>query len=308
MAETETDPVLEALWQALRAARVPRVLEPTAMRASAQAMIPMLNAGAPTVASEREIQIDGPAGPLRARVFTPPGSGPHPGVVYYHGGGYVIMSPETHAKLAKEICIGAGAVVVSVDYRMAPEHPYPAPVDDGVAAWRWIQAHAAELDIAPQRLGVAGDSAGGNLSASVCLRLRDAGAPLPQAAVLICPWLDMELASDSVQKLAPEDPILDTEVLHFFRDAYVRPEQRREPYASPVHAELHGLPRTLLVVALRDPLRDEAFAFADKLRKAGGEIEVHSHRGMPHAFPLFPGIPQGPAALRDMSSFLRGAL
>ncbi len=308
MAEVETDPFLEALWQALMAARVPRVLETAAMRSSAVGMIPMLNAGAPEVAREHEVAIEGPAGTLRARVFVPEGPGPHPGLVYYHGGGYVIMSPETHAKLAKTLCIGAGAVVVSVDYRLAPEHPYPAPVDDGVAAWAWTLAHAAELEIDPQRLGVGGDSAGGNLAAAVCLRTRDAGAPLPRAALLICPWLDMELASESVQKLGPEDPILDTDTLRFFRDAYVRPEQRREPYASPVHAALHGFPKTLLVVALRDPLRDESLIFAEKLQKAGGEIEVHSHRGMPHAFPLFPGIPQGPAALRDMCSFLRGVL
>ncbi len=308
MVEAETDPLLEALWRALQAARAPRVLEPGAMRASAAAMVPMLNANAPAVAREREIQIDGPAGSLRARVFVPAGSGPHPGVVYYHGGGYVIMSPDTHAQLAKEICVGAGAVVVSVDYRLAPEHPYPAPVDDGVAAWAWVRAHTAELEIDPQRLGVAGDSAGGNLAAAVCLRMRDAGARLPRAAALICPWLDMELASESVLKLAPNDPILDTDTLRFFRDSYVRPEQRREPYASPVHAALHGFPKTLLVVALRDPLRDESLAFAEKLQKAGGEVEVHSHRGMPHAFPLFPGIPHGPAALGDLCSFLRSAL
>lgn len=308
MAEAETDPVLEALWQALMATRMPRVLETRALRASADAMIPMLNAGAPAVAREREIHIDGPAGPLRARVFVPEGSGPHRGVVYYHGGGYVIMSPETHAKLAKEICVGAGAVVVSVDYRMAPEHPYPAPVDDGVAAWSWVQAHASELEIDPQRLAVAGDSAGGNLAAAVCLRTRDAGGRVPRAAALICPWLDMELTSDSFRTLAPDDPILDTEILRFFRDAYVLPEQRREPYASPVHAALHDFPRTLLVVALRDPLRDESLSFAEKLRKAGAETEVHSHRGMPHAFPLFPAIPHGAGAIRDLCTFLRGAL
>jgi acetyl esterase len=308
MAEAETDLILETLWQTLLAARVPRVLETRAMRDSAQAMIPMLNAGAPTVAREREIHIDGPAGPLRARVFMPQGRGPHPGIVYYHGGGYVIMSPETHAKLAKEICAGAGAVVVSVEYRLAPEHPYPAPVDDGVAAWSWVQAHASELEIDPERLGVAGDSAGGNLAAATCLRARDAGARLPRAAALICPWLDMELASESVHKLAPDDPILDTQTLRFFRDAYVRPEQYREPYASPVHAELDGFPKTLLVVALRDPLRDESLVFAEKLRKAGAEVEVHAHRGMPHAFPLFPGIPHAAGALRDLCAFLTRAL
>ena len=308
MAEAETDPLLEAIWQALKAARGPRVLEPKALRASLEAMIPALTADAPAVAREREIQIDGPTGPLRARVFVPEGSGPHRGLVYYHGGGYVIMSPDTHAKLAKQLCVGAGAVVVSVDYRLAPEHPYPAPVDDGVAAWSWVRAHASELEIDPQRLGVAGDSAGGNLASVVCLRTRDAGAPLPRAALLICPWLDMELSSESVRELSPDDPILDTALLHFFRDAYLRPEQVREPYASPVHAELQGFPKTLLVVALRDPLRDENSRFAEKLDKAGVEVEVHRHRGMPHAFPLFPGIPHSAGAVRDMCSFLRSAL
>src|SRR5688572_24776785 len=109
----ETDPVLEALWQALQAARVPRVLEPAALRAASAAMVPMLNADAPAVTREREIQIDGPAGPLRARVFVPQGKGPHRGIVYYHGGGYVMMSPETHAGMTKRLCVEAAAVVVS---------------------------------------------------------------------------------------------------------------------------------------------------------------------------------------------------
>jgi acetyl esterase len=308
MAAENEDAALEAFWQILLAARTPRVLEPEALRAGAVAMMPMLNASAPEVASEREIEITGPTGPLRARVFLPARSGPHPALVYYHGGGFVIMSPETHAKIAKELCVGADVAVISVDYRLAPEHPYPAPVDDGVAAFAWVRTHARELEIDPARIGVAGDSAGGNLAAVVCARLRDAGAALPRAALLICPWLDMELSSESVRKLSPEDPILDTDILTFFRDAYVRPEQRRESYASPVHASGHDFPATHVIVALRDPLRDEALAFAERLRKASRDVTVSTYRGMPHAFPLFPGMPQSPAALREMCEFLRTRL
>ena len=132
-------PQVKVLFDMMGANRAERVLEPGPMREGLGALGPLLVAGAPSVAAEREIRIPGPAGPLRVRVFNPtdPASGPRPVIVYFHGGGYVVMSPETHEKLTKQLCVGAGAVVVSVDYRLAPEHPFPAPLDDCCEALEW---------------------------------------------------------------------------------------------------------------------------------------------------------------------------
>ncbi len=300
------DPQVAVLFQMMGANRAQRVLEPGPMREALGAMGALLAAGAPEVGHEEEIRIPGPGGEIRALV-TWPGpreAGPYPGLLYFHGGGYVIMSPDTHLKLTKQLCIGAGCVVVSVDYRLAPEHPYPAPLDDCMEAFRWVRANAASLDIDPARLGVAGDSAGGNASAALTLRLLDAGEAPPRAVALLCPWTDMSLDSESMRAFGPDDAVLDTAIMEFFRDAYVEPQQYAEPFASPLQGDLRGFPPTLVVVAGIDPLHDQGVAFAKKLEAAGRSVVLQSHGGMPHIFFLFPGIDEGPKAVDRISSFL----
>ncbi len=301
------DPQVKVLFDLMGANRAERVLEPGPMREGLGALAPLLVAGAPAVAAESEIRIPGPAGPLRARVFAPrdrAGAAP-PVIVYFHGGGYVVMSPETHEKLTKQLCVGADAIVVSVEYRLAPENRYPAPLEDCLAAFRWVRANARELGGDPARIAVAGDSAGGNASASVCLRLIAAREAPPAAILLLCPWTDMALDSDSMRTFGPEDGVLDTEIMTWFRDCYVRPENWSDPFASPLRGDVSGFPPTLVVVGEIDPLLDDGVKFARKLEQAGRKVELQSHPGMPHDFMLFPGIDAGERAIASICRFAR---
>ena len=304
------DPQVKVLFDMMGANRAQRVLEPEPMRAGLGALSPLLNAGAPTVAAEQEILIPGPAGSLRARVFRPgdPAGARFPVIVFFHGGGYVVMSPETHEKLAKQLCVGVGAVVVSVDYRLAPEHPYPAPLDDCLAAFRWVRANARELGGDPARVAAAGDSAGGNASAAVCLRLIAAGEAPPAALLLLCPWTDMALDSDSMRRFGPDDGVLDTDIMTWFRDCYVKPANWNDPFASPLRGDLSKFPATLVVVGEIDPLLDDGVKFAAKLEQAGRKVVLSSHAGMPHDFMVFPGIDEGARAIAGICRFAKSAL
>lgn len=294
----------------MAAGRPTRVLEPGPMREGLGALGPLLVAGAPPVAAEKEIQIPGPAGALRARVFWPgdPQRGPYPLITYFHGGGYVVMSPETHEKITKQLCVGAGAIVVSVDYRLAPEHRYPAPLDDCLATFRWVRAHAKELGGDAARIAVAGDSAGGNASAAVTLRLLAAGEAAPTAAILLCPWTDMALDTDSMRTFGPEDGVLDTEIMTWFRDCYVKPGDWADPFASPLRGNLSKFPPTLVVVGGIDPLCDDGVRFAKKLEAAGRKVVLQTHQGMPHDFMLFPGIDEGERSIAAICRYAKSAL
>ncbi len=304
------NPQVKVLFDMMAAGRPTRVLQPGPLREGLGALGPLLNAGAPAVAAEREIQIPGPGGNVRARVFWPgdPKKGPYPVVVYFHGGGYVVMSPETHEKLTKQLCVGVAAVVVSVDYRLSPEHRYPAPLDDCLAAFRWVRAHAAELGGDAARIGAAGDSAGGNAAAAVALRLVAAKEAPPRALMLLCPWLDMALDTESMRTFGPDDGVLDTDIMTYFRDSYVVPKNWADPFASPLRGDLSSFPPTLVVVGMIDPLRDDALQFADKLKKAGREVVLQNHAGMPHDFMLFPGIDEADRAMAGVYRFAKSAL
>jgi acetyl esterase len=303
-------PQVKALFDALIAVRPPeRVLDAPLMRSQEPPFAAWLSQGAPAVAIEKEIAIPGPAGNMRALLFAPESSGRLPVVVYFHGGGYVRLSPDTHVRLTKQLAIAAEAIVISIDYRLAPEHPYPAGPEDCIAAFRWVRQNADELGGDPSRIAVAGDSAGGGLAASTTLRLLADGEAPPSAVVLFCPWLDLTLSSDSYRILAPDDLILDDEIVRWFRECYARrPEQWTDPLVSPVLADVSGFPPTCVVAGTIDPLCDEAIAFADKLQQAGVEVALQRHAGMPHEFMLFPGIDEGLRAIEDACAFLRAHL
>jgi acetyl esterase len=229
-------------------------------------------------------------------------------IVYFHGGGYVVMSPETHEKLTKQLCVGTGAVVVSVDYRLAPEHRYPAPLDDCLAAFRWVRAHARELGGDPARIAAGGDSAGGNAAAAVTLRLLAAGEAPPTALLLLCPWTDMALDTDSMRRFGPDDGVLDTDIMTWFRDCYVVPSNWNDPFASPLRGDLAKFPPTLVVVGEIDPLLDDGLQLVKKLEQAGRKVVLQSHAGMPHDFMLFPGIDEGAVAIDGICRFAKSAL
>ena len=233
-----------------------------------------------------------------------------PVLLYMHGGGFVVWNPETHAKLAKLLAIGSGAIIVSIDYRRAPKHAYPAPLDDCVAAFRWLRANAASLGGDPARIAMGGDSAGGTLTAATALRAIAAGEAPPEAALLICAWTDLGNATPSFNLFAPDDAVLDTPVMDFFRRSYApSPAQWEDPFVSPLRGDLTAFPPTCVVIGGIDPLRDDGAFFAAKLRTAGREVEELFYAGMPHEFMLWvPELETAQPAIDAMCGFLRKTL
>lgn len=303
-------PAVKGFFDMMLAGRAARVLEASALRAGFAPLEALLNADAPAVAIEREIRIPGPSGALRARVFAPrSGGAPCPVLLYIHGGGFVVMSPESHAKLTKQLALGAGVLVVSLEYRLSPEAPYPGPLDDCVAAFRWLRKHARELGGDPARIAVGGDSAGGNLTAATTLRLLAAREAPPEAALLICPWTDLANATPSFRRLGPDDAVIDDGIMEFFRHSYApKPEQWADPFVSPLRADLRGFPPACVIVGEIDPLLDDGVRFAERLNAAGASAELHRYAGMPHDFMLFLPIEESQASLRAMNGFLQRVL
>jgi acetyl esterase len=241
------------------------------------------------VAEVTDRRIPGPAGEIPVRVFrsaAPPG--PVPGVVYFHGGGFVICDLDTHDGAGRRVANEVGAVVVSVDYRLAPEHPWPAGAEDAYAATRWVADHADELGIDAGRLVVAGDSAGGNLAAVVAHMARERGGPPIAFQLLIYPWLDLGPARFEYPSYRENAAgyFLTVAQLEWYRRQYLRDEVHGgEPYASPTHApSLVGLPPACVITAEMDPLRDQGEAYARALEAAGVPVTVHRAPGMFHGF------------------------
>jgi acetyl esterase len=222
-----------------------------------------------------------PGREIPVRIYRPPGPA-RAALVYLHGGSWIAGSPETHDFVTASLAMNTGAQVLSVHYRRAPENPYPAPTEDALAALRWALGHAAALGLDPARIGLAGDSAGGNLAAGASLMARDRGGPGPACLVLIYPVLDRDLDTPSYR--AARDPILTREAMREAFDAFAPPVN--DPFALPLRApDLSGLPPCLLSIAERDPLRDEGLAFAARLRAAGVPVWCREAPGMIHSYP-----------------------
>src|SRR5213083_2173139 len=242
---------------------------------------------APQIGAVRDVLTDG-AQAIPLRVYRPPGvsdSRRLPVLVYFHGGGWVIGDLETHDVLCRQLTAGSGVSVVSVDYRLAPEHKFPAAVDDAWAATRWVVAHAGELAVDASRLAVGGDSAGGNLAAVVALLARDKGAPAIAVQVLIYPVTDLVGETRSYRDFA-EGYLLTREGMRWFIAHYLTAEAEAADWrASPIRAQsLAGLPAALIVTAGFDPLRDEGEAYAERLRDAGVRVDSVCYGGMIHGF------------------------
>jgi acetyl esterase len=270
---------------------------------------PLPGARADAVASVADRTIPAPAGPLGLRVYTPRGAGPFPLLVFFHGGGFVVCDLDTHDALCRNLCAGAGCVVASVDYRLAPEHRFPAAPDDCLAATRWAAEHAAELGADPARVAVGGDSAGGNLAAVVALRVRDEGGPRLAGQLLLYPTTDAEAAGMPSLAENAEGYGLTRRDMAWFKDHYFNdPSEAGNPHASPLRAaDLRGLPPALVQTAEYDPLRDEGEAYAARLREAGVPTTVSRRAGMIHGFLFFPGlVGAADAALDEACAWLRG--
>jgi acetyl esterase len=250
-------------------------------------------AGAPEpVARVEERVVPGPGGDLPVRIYTPTGAGPFPILVFFHGGGWVVADLDTHDALCRTLANGGGCVVVSVAYRLAPEHRYPAAAEDAYAATAWVAAHAATIEGDAARLAVGGDSAGGNLAAVACLMARDRGGPALAFQLLIYPVTDhYEPGTPSYRENA-EGYMLSRDDMIWFWDRYLaRAEEAAHPYAAPLRApDLRGLPPALVLTAEFDPLRDEGEAYAARLRQAGVPAELRRQAGLIHGYATMAGV------------------
>ena len=245
------------------------------------------------VGDVRELSVDGAAGPLRARHYAPeePG-GPHPLLVFFHGGGWVIGDLDTHDATCRLLTRHAGVHVLAVDYRLAPEHPFPAAIDDARAAFAWAAAHAAELGADPARVAVGGDSAGGNISAVVAQETVREGVAAPVLQLLIYPAVDASKEYRSAE-LFREGFLLTKSEMDWFYDQYVTAAQASDtdPRISPLLADdLSGLPPALILTAGFDPLRDEGEAYARALREAGNVVALRRFAGLIHGFANMVGV------------------
>lgn len=223
-------------------------------------------------------------------------------VLYVHGGGYVMGSAGSHRDVTGRLSEAAGARVLSLNYRLAPEHPFPAPVDDAVAAYRWLLAQG----ISPGNIAVAGDSAGGGLAIATLLALRDAGEPLPAAGIGISPWVDMEGTGESMTTRAAVDPVVQKEGLLGMAKLYLGDADPKNPLAAPLHADLAGLPPLLLQVGDAETLLDDSTRLAERARAAGVDVTLKVWDEMPHVWHLFaPILPEGRQAIDEIGSFFQ---
>ena len=255
---------------------------------------------APTPAAAHAFTVD--FGGLQAERIIPYAAPYDRYVLYLHGGGFIAGSPAVYRHLAWRIALAVGAQILSPDYRLAPEHPFPAALDDAVAAYEWLLAERVE----PYQIGLVGDSAGGGLAFSLLLKLRDAGRPLPGAVVALSPWTDLALTGASLRRHAKADPMLDVAELPRVARCYLNGADPRHPWASPIYGELGGLPPALIQVGSDEILYDDAARLAARLAQAGGVARLEIWPRMPHVWHLFaPMLPEARRAIGNIGSFLR---
>ncbi len=303
------DPKAQIVGEFVKSIRKPGVFPPLPeLRQQFRTMVTLMDEPAPPLARIEEVRIPGPAGPIPARLYAPRAGGAAlPCVAYFHGGGWVQGDLETHHGLCARLAKHAEALVVAVDYRLAPEHKFPAAVEDCLAAYQWLRKHARDVGGDPARVAVAGDSAGGNLSAVVS-QLTAPSSPTCQA--LIYPAVDFSYETQSHRDMEHGHIIPRDRVLWYW-EQYLRGEQdKADLRASPLRAaSLTGQPPTFIVTAGFDPLRDEGKAYADRLRAAGVDVVYREYTGQIHAFvSLTKAIPQGMAATLEVADYLRRRL
>lgn len=280
------DPQARFLLDQLAAAGAPALHEMTPVQARQAFESMRLPVPGEPVAAIENLRVPGPAGEIPVRLYVPAGAAARSGaLVYFHGGGWVIGSLETHEHLCRALANRAGARVVSVDYRLAPEHRWPAAAEDCYAATCHLGEHGGALGIDGTRLAVGGDSAGGNLAAVVALLARERGGPRLRHQVLIYPVTDHDFERASYRENG-SDYFLTTEAMRWFWGHYVPdPTRRDDPSAAPLRAEkLAGLPPATVITAEYDPLRDEGEAYAARLREAGVPTSLSRYEGQIHGF------------------------
>lgn len=302
------DPQAQALLEQMK--MMGFVYKPGLTVVQAREQLKMLQAARPapeSVANVENRQIPGPAGAIPIRIYIPQGSGSFPVLVFFHTGGWQVGDLEAQDPLCRRLTNRTGCIVVSVDYRLAPEHPFPAAPEDCYAATKWVATHAAEFQGDPSRIAVGGDSSGGNLATVVALMARDQGGPRLAFQLIMFPGTDFRLNSASMEELG-EGYNVTKALMLWIRSNYVPNEEDwTNPLASPLLApDLSGLPPALIITAEYDPLRDDGEAYGERLKAAGVQTKVSRYDGMIHDFPdLFEE--QGNQALTEIASALRAA-
>jgi acetyl esterase len=308
------DPRVKRFLDALAAGKPPNALE-TTVEQRRQGLAELMKLAGPETAVDRveDRTLPGPGGhPLGIRLYTPLGASVSllPGLIYFHGGGLVAGTLATHDAIGRALANSSACRVVSVDYRLAPEHPFPAALDDALAAVTHIGAHAAEFGIDGMRLGICGDSAGGTLAAATAQAVARIGSPRLALQVLICPILDYSRSTDSKRDFASgylvDQATLDHDLLHYAPPG----TDPANPRISPLRADdVAGLPRTLIHTAEFDPLRDEGRDYFERLARAQSEVSYTCHPGMIHLFyGLAAVIPYARTAFEQIGGEIRAAL
>lgn len=242
---------------------------------------------------------------VKAERIATPSSLPNRYVLHFHGGAYLFGFPALFRDLNWRIADVARARVLCIDYRLAPEHRFPAAVDDVTAAYRWLISNCAE----PRHVAFVGESSGGGLALATMMRLRDEGWPLPAAAVVVSPWTDLALTGRSLTDYGFSDPMVPVELMPKAVELYLGGTDPRSPYASPLYGDPAGLPPTLILVASDEALLDDAVRMAERLRAAGGDVELELWPRMFHVWHMFARIlPEGRAAIARIGAFLRARL
>ncbi len=209
------------------------------------------------------------AGGVKAEWITAANAAADRAILYLHGGGYIMGSINTHRELIARLSKAAQARILALDYRLAPEHPFPAPVEDATAAYRWMLAQGLK----PSRIAVAGDSAGGGLTVAALVAFRDAGLPMPAAGIPISPWVDLEAIGESMKTRSSQDPIVKPEMIREIARVYLAGQNPRSPLAAPLYADLHGLPPLLIHVGDAEALLDDSKRLAERAKAAGVDVE-----------------------------------
>src|SRR5437588_3466537 len=260
------------------------------------------------VANVENRVVPGPAGEIPVRIYTPQGKGPFPILVFFHGGGWVIGDLDSHDPLCRSLTNQVGCIVVSVDYRLAPEYPFPAAPEDCYAATQWVATHAAQLQGDPARIVLGGDSAGGNLTAVVTQMVRDRGGPPLVFQLMIYPATDFRMNTPSIEENA-EGYLLTKQDMIWYMNHYLHSEEdKTNPLASPLLAsDLSGLPPALVITAEYDPLRDEGEQYGKRLKEAGVPVTISRYDGAIHGFVSLGmmGVELGNQALAEAAAALR---
>jgi acetyl esterase/lipase len=242
------------------------------------------------------------AGTVKAEWLTAPGAAADRAVLYLHGGGYVIGSINTHRALGASVSRAAKARVLLIDYRLAPEHPHPAAVEDAVCAYRFL----LQQGLSPKRIALAGDSAGGGLVVATLVALRDAGEKLPAAGVCLSPWIDLECLGESMKTKSAVDPMVQKDGALQLAALYLGGKSPRTPLAAPLYADLSGLPPLLIQVGTAETLLDDASRLAERARKAGVNVTYDPWEEMIHVWQLFaPMLDEGKQAIEKFGAFIQ---